>query len=177
MSVADILAKAEVQHERLKQSNVSLTRSVLSRLSVVNVLPPREKTSIKSVHSSQSIGQQSEAPQRVKHRRMSGLVFTFKTTVEKSDCNAWKTMHGGCVASLFNLAGKIAVASLVPGRPCITTTDITINYIAPAKLGSGIYIQCECVKMGRSLAFLSSKIWDSSHQLLYYATQTVAIEN
>ncbi|KAJ1678944.1 hypothetical protein EV182_003035 [Spiromyces aspiralis] len=220
MSLAELLSSAEIQHERLLQSNLELGRTALSRLSIVDVYsakssipqtsksnrgattrqsrdksPDQANTDIEGTNNKPSAT--TPKPQASNknshhhhhhshhyhhhhyhqhdHSRHTDLVFVFRTRVETPDCNSWDTMHGGCVATLFNAVGKIVTGALAGTRPRVSTTDLVVNYIAPALVGSDIVIECQCVKMGRSIAFLHSRIWDYKHRLLYYASQTVAI--
>ncbi|ORX72644.1 hypothetical protein DL89DRAFT_281376 [Linderina pennispora] len=83
----ELTRRAETYHKQLLASNVKLTTPPVSRLQLVSIKPTGAKGD-----------------------RVTSAFLTFTFSVENTDCNTWGTIHGGCVFTLFNAAGKIATA-------------------------------------------------------------------
>ena len=63
-------------------------------------------------------------------------------------------MHGGVVTTLLDSAGGSAVLSLTPTDHTITTLDLRMDYLQPAKKDEDIRGFAECYKRTRNLAFV-----------------------
>ncbi|PIA17224.1 hypothetical protein COEREDRAFT_29872, partial [Coemansia reversa NRRL 1564] len=93
------------------------------------------------------------------------VIFSFN--VEASDCNTWGTIHGGCVFTIFNAAGKIATAVVANGAKNIVSTDLTTNYLSGVPVGSTISVEMECLRTTKSIGFLRGSIRDEKSMLCY----------
>ncbi|KAJ1726042.1 hypothetical protein LPJ61_005457, partial [Coemansia biformis] len=92
VSSEELRRRAEQCHGELLAANVKLTTPPVSRLCVLSIEPTGTKDD-----------------------RITGAKVVFSFNVEPSDCNAWSTIHGGCVFSICNAAGKIATAVVAAG--------------------------------------------------------------
>jgi acyl-coenzyme A thioesterase 13 len=86
--------------------------------------------------------------------------------VTEAVCNPIGTLHGGCIATLVDDAGTIAIMSSdAEGRPGVTT-DLTVSYLSAAPLGETVTAEGRTLKSGRTLAFVEVDIRGSDGKLL-----------
>lgn len=86
--------------------------------------------------------------------------------VTEAVCNPVGTLHGGCIATLVDDAGTIAIMSSDnEGRPGVTT-DLTVSYLTGAPLGDTVTAEARTLKNGRTLAFVEVDIKGSDGKLL-----------
>ncbi|ORX72608.1 hypothetical protein DL89DRAFT_254808 [Linderina pennispora] len=149
----ELTRRAETYHKQLLASNVKLTTPPVSRLQLVSIKPTGAKGD-----------------------RVTSAFLTFTFSVENTDCNTWGTIHGGCVFTLFNAAGKIATAVVANGAKKIVSTDLTTNYLAGVPVNSTVTLEIECLRTTKSIGFLRGCIKDEKGNLAYIATQNVSFE-
>ncbi|KAJ1997311.1 hypothetical protein GGI04_005453 [Coemansia thaxteri] len=150
----DVLAqRAHAHHQTILAANVRLTTPPVSRLRLESITPT------------------ASTAQRLTSARLS-----FSFTIEPSDCNAWGTLHGGCVFTLCNAAGKIATAVVADGARNIVSTDLTTNYLSGVPVASTISIEIECLRTTKSIAFLRGSIRDANGALCYICSQNVSYD-
>ncbi|KAJ1910581.1 hypothetical protein H4219_006173 [Mycoemilia scoparia] len=71
--------------------------------------------------------------------------------VEKDHENSYGTAHGGWIGSLVDAGGSLAIAS--HGLPSTgVSTDINVSYIRAVKPSTMLKMECECLKLGKTLA-------------------------
>lgn len=67
-------------------------------------------------------------------------------------------LHGGCIATLVDHAGTVAIMSAhKQGLPGVTT-DLNTTYLAPAQAGSKVIADALVLKVGKTLAFVTVDI-------------------
>lgn len=71
--------------------------------------------------------------------------------VSKELVNAYGGLHGGCIATLVDHCGTLALMSVKPMRPGVSL-DITVSYLSSAKLGEELRIVSTALKTGRTIA-------------------------
>ncbi|KAJ1737747.1 hypothetical protein LPJ72_000216 [Coemansia sp. Benny D160-2] len=150
---AELERRATAHQKEILAANVRLTSGPTSRLQL-----------------------QSIAPTGFKGARLTGAHVTFTYTVDPSDCNSWGSIHGGCVFTIFNVAGKIATAVVAPGARNIVSSDLTTNYLAPVMAASTATVRIECLKTTRSIGFLRGTITDASGAVCYISVQNVSFD-
>jgi acyl-coenzyme A thioesterase 13 len=67
-------------------------------------------------------------------------------------------LHGGCIATMVDHVGTIAIMSAhKQGLPGVTT-DLNATYLAPAAAGSTVVADAQVLKVGKTLAFVTVDI-------------------
>lgn len=79
-------------------------------------------------------------------------------TVEKEHVNIFGTLHGGLIATLVDIITSLAVFAH-PRQGKGVSVNLNVSYLKPAKLGDLIVIEGTTDKAGRTLAYLSCKIY------------------
>ncbi|KAJ2900706.1 hypothetical protein IWW38_000380 [Coemansia aciculifera] len=153
VSSEELVQRAHAYHQTLLAANVRLTTPPVSRLRLVSVTPTASKGD-----------------------RITSATVAFSFTVEPSDCNAWSTIHGGCVFTLCNAAGKIATAVVAAGARNVVSTDLTTNYLAAVSQGATVSIEIECLRVTKSIGFVRGTIKDAQGVLCYVCVQNVSFD-
>jgi uncharacterized protein (TIGR00369 family) len=81
-------------------------------------------------------------------------------------------VHGGVYSTLVDAAGFWACYSLLEPGLGLTTVELKLNYLAPAKEGRLIGLG-RCIKQGRNLGLADANIEDTEGRLLAHGTVTV----
>ncbi|KAI1710015.1 thioesterase superfamily domain-containing protein [Ditylenchus destructor] len=72
--------------------------------------------------------------------------------VSEEHTNPLGTLHGGMTASLVDIVTSTAVRAT--GRENVgVTVDLTVSYLAPARIGDTVIVDGSVTKMGRSMAY------------------------
>lgn len=82
---------------------------------------------------------------------------SFAFTVRPQHCNRMNSLHGGCIASIFDLTTTLSLARI--RRPGFwdsmgVSRSLSVTYLRPAPTGTELLIECEVVQVGRTLAAL-----------------------
>ena len=80
-------------------------------------------------------------------------------------------VHGGAIASLIDTASAFAVLTQIDPDERVTTTDLTIHYLRPAKNGR-IVATARIIRSGRRLFVLSVEVSDEAAALIATAVTT-----
>ena len=83
-------------------------------------------------------------------------------------------VHGGVFASLVDAAGFWACYTLAEDGVGMTTVELKLNYLAPAREGKLIGLG-ENIKVGRNLALGQARVESADGQLLAHGTTTLMI--
>ncbi|KAI9501457.1 hypothetical protein GGI25_001999 [Coemansia spiralis] len=151
-TIDELTQRADACQRELLSAQVKLTTPPVSRLKLQHIEPT------------------------IKGDRVASACVTFSFTVDPTDCNTWGTIHGGCVFTVFNAAGKIAAAVVANGARGLVSTDLTTNYLAGVPAGSTVTVEMDCLRATRSIAFLRGSIRDASGALCYICVQNVGFE-
>ncbi|KAF9882291.1 thioesterase family [Colletotrichum karsti] len=88
------------------------------------------------------------------------IVFTF--AVQMAHCNRIGTLHGGCIATLFDLLTSMVLLTVneKPGhwQRLGVTRALNCNYLRPAKAGDQCRVECAIVHVGRNLSLLKGTL-------------------
>ncbi|KAK1764394.1 Thioesterase/thiol ester dehydrase-isomerase [Phialemonium atrogriseum] len=77
----------------------------------------------------------------------------FELDIQKDHTNRLKILHGGTIASMVDLGGSLAVASMGLYATGVST-DMNITYLSSGgKVGEKIQATAICEKIGKTLAF------------------------
>ncbi|KAK7992804.1 hypothetical protein PG988_001598 [Apiospora saccharicola] len=92
------------------------------------------------------------------HLRITNAVpgkVDFELDITKDHTNRLKIIHGGTIASMVDLGGSLAVASMGLFATGVST-DLNVTYLSGGgKVGDKIRATASCDKMGKTLAYTS----------------------
>ena len=80
--------------------------------------------------------------------------------------NMAQTLHGGAAATLVDVVGTIAIASLDQHHRVGVSTDLNVSWFAPAMLGETVRCDATVLKTGRTLAFVQVDLRRESDDVL-----------
>ncbi|KAL0471400.1 thioesterase [Neurospora intermedia] len=85
----------------------------------------------------------------------------FRYVVQPSHCNRKGTLHGGCIATLFDYCTSMPLALV--SRPGFwyslgVSRSLNTTYLRPVPVGTEVFIECEVVALGKRLASISGKM-------------------
>ncbi|KAL1881317.1 hypothetical protein Daus18300_001170 [Diaporthe australafricana] len=101
---------------------------------------------------------------------------TFDLYIHKQHTNRLNILHGGTIASMVDLGGSLAVASMGLYSTGVST-DLNVSYLsAGGKAGDKIRVIAECEKMGKTLAYTHMKFFNGKGDLVARGSHTKFIE-
>jgi uncharacterized protein (TIGR00369 family) len=83
-------------------------------------------------------------------------------------------VHGGAIASVVDAAAFWAVFPQVETGSGLTTVEMNLNYLAPARDGK-LLAQGRCIKMGRTLALGEAHVRNGEGALIAHGTATMMV--
>lgn len=86
-------------------------------------------------------------------------------------CNPMGTVQGGFVAAMLDDAAAIAAIVKARRRIAMPTLEFKVTFYAAARPGK-LRAEGRCIRLGRTIAFMESKLFDSSGKLLASMTTT-----
>ncbi|KAF5017449.1 hypothetical protein F66182_10619 [Fusarium sp. NRRL 66182] len=81
----------------------------------------------------------------------------FSYTVQPSNCNRLRNLHGGCAATLFDWCTTLPIAMVNgPGfwQGMGVSRTLNVTYMRPVPAGEEVLIECEIIQIGKKLATL-----------------------
>ncbi|ROW00910.1 hypothetical protein VPNG_08276 [Cytospora leucostoma] len=100
----------------------------------------------------------------------------FELDVQRQHTNRLSILHGGTIASMVDLGGSLAVASMGLYATGVST-DLNVSYLSSGgKTGDTINVLAVCEKMGRTLAFTHISFYNSKGDLFARGSHTKYIE-
>ncbi|KFA80752.1 hypothetical protein S40288_05558 [Stachybotrys chartarum IBT 40288] len=96
----------------------------------------------------------------------------FELDIHKDHTNRLRTLHGGTIASMVDLGGSLAVASMGHFKTGVST-DLNVTYLSPGgKPGDLLKGTATCDKIGKTLAFTTVIFTNSKGQLAARGSHT-----
>uniref|UniRef100_A0A1I8IGS7 Acyl-coenzyme A thioesterase 13 n=1 Tax=Macrostomum lignano TaxID=282301 RepID=A0A1I8IGS7_9PLAT len=83
---------------------------------------------------------------------------TVELAIDTEHANTYGTLHGGLTASLVDTMTTMALVA--NDSPPGVSVELSVSYMRPAAVGSTLLIHSEIVKLGKSMAFLTSEFRD-----------------
>lgn len=83
-------------------------------------------------------------------------------------------VHGGVIASVVDAAVFWAVFTQIEEGKGLTTAEVKLNYLAPARSGK-LMARGRCIKIGRSLGLGDAQVLDVDGNLVAHGISTVMI--
>jgi len=102
----------------------------------------------------------------------------FKWTVDESQLNGLGTLHGGYTAFMLDYSTSAALMVMEGNTPGVSV-DMSVSYMNAARPGDVVYVETECKKRGKNLAFLEAafKKGDEDGKLIATGKHTKFIGN
>lgn len=97
-------------------------------------------------------------------------IAEITTTIQEKHLNPVGNAHGGMLFSLFDTALGMAVRTM--GRYNITSLDMDMNFIAPAKPGDTLTVTGKVVHLGRSTAVSEGEAYNQDGKLIAKSRET-----
>lgn len=98
----------------------------------------------------------------------------MEVTVAEKHANYFGGAHGGLLATLADTACFFS-RPLIPAGKTVTTVNLNLNYMRPAKLGDRLRSRAELVRLGRQTANLDIRISNESGKELVQGTAVLMI--
>jgi uncharacterized protein (TIGR00369 family) len=84
----------------------------------------------------------------------------FRLFVSNDFCNIQNTMHGGAISTLIDLTTTIAISGMDRNLRHNVSVELSTYFLNPIKNNSSIIIHCKIPKIGKSLAYSYTDIYD-----------------
>lgn len=82
-------------------------------------------------------------------------------------------MHGGVLSTIADAAGFWGVFSQVEDGVAMTTVELKLNFVAPAKAEGKLIAEGRSIKLGRNLGLGEAHVTTGNGRLVAHATTTV----
>ncbi|ORY61474.1 HotDog domain-containing protein [Pseudomassariella vexata] len=109
------------------------------------------------------------------HLRITNAVpgkVDFELDITKEHTNRLQILHGGTIASMVDLGGSLAVASMGLFATGVST-DLSVTYLSSGgKVGDKIQATAVCDKMGKTLAYTSITFKNAKGELAARGSHT-----
>ena len=92
--------------------------------------------------------------------------FALGFRVEERHTNPRRTLHGGTIAAVADMAVGYALRQTPTTPPNVVTTAMTLNYLGPATVGDWIEARVEIIKRGR-LPVARCDFWSAEVRIAY----------
>ncbi|KAI1088987.1 Thioesterase/thiol ester dehydrase-isomerase [Rostrohypoxylon terebratum] len=101
----------------------------------------------------------------------------FELDIAKDHTNRLKILHGGTIASMVDLGGSLAVASMGLYATGVST-DLNVTYLSSGgKVGDKLSGTATCDMMGRRLAYTSITFRNAQGELAARGSHTKYVAN
>lgn len=98
----------------------------------------------------------------------------FRIPAQHKHLNPYDGVHGGAMASILDATCTWAAYSRMPSEMAVTTVELKINYLAPAREGRQLLSRGTALKAGRTLGVATGELVEKeSGRLVGFATATV----
>ena len=98
----------------------------------------------------------------------------MEVTVAEKHANYFGGAHGGLLAILADTACFFS-RPLIPAGKKVSTVNLNLNYMRPARLGDRLRARAELVRLGRQTANLDIRITNESGKELVQGTAVLMI--
>lgn len=99
------------------------------------------------------------------------IVYTMK--IRDEHLATPKAAHGGSISALMDATmGVCALSNVIMDDKVVSTIELKISYISPAKLGDVLSATAKTIKSGKRLLFIEGKIENQKGDLIAIASGT-----
>ena len=95
-------------------------------------------------------------------------------TIDARHLNYMGTVHGGLISTLIDTVCFFPMP-LIPSGLKLTTVDLNVSFVRPARKGDTLVARSELLHLGRRTARLSVKVTDQNQSLVAYGTATLMV--
>ena len=107
-------------------------------------------------------------------KKLSWSRSEIRLTVTRRLTQSAGSAHGGVTASLIDSAVGLALCTMLSPQEHITTVEMKLNFIAPAKLGV-LRTRAKILHKGKRIAVGDAEVLDESGKLIAKGTATYMI--
>lgn len=102
--------------------------------------------------------------------------IVFRLQPQEFHYNPLGTMHGGVLATLMDSATGCAVHTTLPAGMAYTSLDLTVKFLRPVTVRSGL-LRCEgtVLSRGSRIALAQAQVFDGADRLVAHATSSCLI--
>jgi uncharacterized protein (TIGR00369 family) len=102
--------------------------------------------------------------------RLGAGAFACRVARKREFDGIFDSFHGGLLMTAADSAAAIVALTVWSGDARITTTDMNIRFLAPAR--SDVYLSAEAIKRGRTLIPVAANMWRDDGMLVAVAQIT-----
>ena len=100
----------------------------------------------------------------------------FRIAASRKHLNPYDIVHGGVFASVLDAAAFWAIFSEVDEGLALTTAELKVNFLAPARADKSLLAVGDKIKVGRTLGLAEARLTEEeSGRLVGFATATCMI--
>eukprot|EP01119_Soliformovum_irregulare_P013897 TRINITY_DN3743_c0_g1_i1.p1 TRINITY_DN3743_c0_g1~~TRINITY_DN3743_c0_g1_i1.p1 ORF type:complete len:105 (+),score=22.98 TRINITY_DN3743_c0_g1_i1:205-519(+) len=90
----------------------------------------------------------------------------FLLEVKKKYCNRYNKLHGGCSATIIDIASTLNIAKLHQKGHYGVSCDLNVSFLSTASLGEKIKVDVQPLKIGGTLAFAEVTLSNSQGDII-----------
>ncbi|KAF8344276.1 HotDog domain-containing protein [Cantharellus anzutake] len=97
--------------------------------------------------------------------RKEQVVVVSEIEVTPDMCNFWRTMHGGCTATILETATSLPVPAFIRSEEWLysgVSSSLSINYYLPAGLGEKLKVIATTRAGGKRSVTVQGEIWSKN---------------
>ena len=98
----------------------------------------------------------------------------LEIAVQTKHLQPFGVVHGGVFSSIIDAAAFWALFGEIPEETGMTTVDLKLNYLAPAKDGT-LIARGSKIKLGKTLGLAEAEVKDQDGRVLAHGTSTLII--
>jgi uncharacterized protein (TIGR00369 family) len=102
-------------------------------------------------------------------------VGRVKLVAREEHLNPGGTVHGGVITTIVDAAGGIAGMSAVAPTEQLTTAEIKLNFLNPARAGDTIVGEGHVIQLGRTLCIVEIEARTEDGRLIAKGLATLAV--
>ncbi|KAL0095413.1 HotDog domain-containing protein [Phycomyces blakesleeanus] len=101
------------------------------------------------------------------------LIWEFY--VEQRHCHIFDRVHGGCAATVIDIASSFAVLvheGELQWRSIGVSTDLSVSYLSSIPKGITARVECDLLRLGNKLGSVVVRVYDDQQKMCYSALHT-----
>lgn len=99
--------------------------------------------------------------------------ITYTMPIQEEHLATPRVAHGGSISALMDAAmGVCGLSCVVEQEKVVSTVDMKVSFVAPARLGDILTATAHVIKAGNRLLFIEGRIVNQDDKLIAVATGT-----